>query len=230
MTAQILQFPKPGGEPFTVGDCIRFADLFCEDALLSNARHLLEHAGQAIADGRAGEAVGAMIISSRLLDREIFEVRRTSDDQKHVLFTGHIPGVKLELLALPKEASGKSEIPAPRRRRAPRPHPLLSLPFVVDRPKGTRGGRRFWHVSPTGDYLADYELGAQLAQQYLEFRDCMPPSLGWIVGDMPRNLTGVEAGFLAIVGRSASPSRARQLREHASRAMAEFAARSEGPE
>jgi len=125
--------------------------------------------------------------------------------------------------------SKRSDTPAKataKRRRTPRRHPLLGLPFIMDRRKGDRR-RCFWHVSPTGDYTVDSETGARLAQQYLEFCDGMRPPLGWIVEDMPRELTGIEIGFLRLVGLAASPYIARQVRERDAREMAEFAARGE---
>jgi hypothetical protein len=191
MTARILQFPSPAGEPFTLGDCTSFADQVREEWLLPTARDFLQYAEKYLAEGQAGAAVGAMAICAALLTREIFDVRRTPKDVQHVLFT------------LPKGATSASEMPVPRRRRTLRRHPMLALPFVADRPRGDKRGRCFWHVVPTGDYMVDFRTGEKLAQQYLGFRDGMLPLLNWIVGDMPRPLTGIEVGFLYLISRAA---------------------------
>jgi hypothetical protein len=105
---------------------------------------------------------------------------------------------------------------------------LGCVPFVVDLPCPERKRSRrhcSWHVSPTGNYSADLQTGAALAQQYLEFRDCVPRPLQWIVGDMPRELTGIEIGFSRLIGLAASPHRHVRFATTNSRVEAQFAAR-----
>lgn len=95
--------------------------------------------------------------------------------------------------------------------RAPR---IEDLPFVVDRaraglpkPTGKQSPRCFWHVSPTGKWGDDCRTGEMLAVEYLKVqsgKDAPGSFLQWIVEDMPRELTGVEVGFLTIVGHSAA--------------------------
>ena len=86
-----------------------------------------------------------------------------------------------------------------------------TLSFVVDRAAaglppatGKLSPRCFWHVAPTGDYLADTDTGHRLALEYLEADDVSrPPPLQWIVRDMPRELSGIEVGFLSVIHRAA---------------------------
>lgn len=112
----------------------------------------------------------------------------------------------------------------------PRPvsHRRRRLPFVVDRkraglppPTGEQSPRCFWRVSPIGDYERDIETGNRLAVKYLD-RGGWPP-LQWIVADMPRELTGVEVGFLRLIGLAAASSGGvwHTINERDSRVMAE---------
>jgi hypothetical protein len=64
--------------------------------------------------------------------------------------------------------------------------------------------RHFWRVKPTGDYGADCEIGTRLGLEYLAYQNSHEAScLQHIVEDMPRDLTGVEIGFLTIVAHAA---------------------------
>jgi hypothetical protein len=88
---------------------------------------------------------------------------------------------------------------------------------ALPKPKRDQFPRCFWHVKPSGDYAADCATGRKLALEYLSFAEentggC-PPSLPWIVRDMPRALTGIEVGFLTMVSYAAGAGaqRARQI-------------------
>jgi hypothetical protein len=91
---------------------------------------------------------------------------------------------------------------------------MKTLSFVVDRETaglpaamGKKQSRLcFWHVAPTGDYLADTDTGNRLALEYLEADDASRrPALQWIVADMPRReMSGIEVGFLSVILRAAS--------------------------
>lgn len=89
---------------------------------------------------------------------------------------------------------------------------IARLPFVVNRkraglPEGeSLSGLCFWHVKPTGSYGADCEIGNMFAIAYLGLRGGGPP-LQWIVLDMieqGRSFSGIEIGFLGLVGKSAA--------------------------
>ena len=93
---------------------------------------------------------------------------------------------------------------------AHKPHPVASLPFVADRSPCAEGEppRHFWTVTPTGDYGEDCRSGDRYALTYLRFEAALnhnlhPFILPWIVSDMPRELTGIEIGFLTIVDAAA---------------------------
>lgn len=58
-------------------------------------------------------------------------------------------------------------------------------------------------MSPNDNRQADVERGRQMALEWLRFcgsKNLGPVLLGWVVGDMPRNLTGLEIGFLNTIG------------------------------
>jgi len=99
-------------------------------------------------------------------------------------------------------------------------------------PAGKKSRRCFWHVSPTGNYLADIETGNWLAVEYLDHDQGGRPPLQWIVGDMPRELSGIEIGFLRLIGLAAVASGGmwRAINEHASRVMAALGFTGGGPE
>jgi hypothetical protein len=93
---------------------------------------------------------------------------------------------------------------------------IADLSFVGERKKPEAGKlpRCFWRVTPSGDYGADCELGQRLALEYLAFQEAADgSSLQHIVADMPRELTGVEVGFLTMVSFAAGGGayRARQI-------------------
>lgn len=111
---------------------------------------------------------------------------------------------------------------------------ITSLSFVADRDgkalpkydrKKDRLPRCFWHVpkiadeTKPGGYTTNSTLGERLALEYLAYEetsDVGAPMLANIVCDMPRPLTGVEVGFLQIVGYAASAgaARARRVSKH----------------
>lgn len=100
---------------------------------------------------------------------------------------------------------GRKELPPSS--EAP-PMPPGRLPFTRDvpvRPDSTT--REFWAVEPSGNWSSDTQLGSEYGRIYLDSmrRSNRGPLLGWIVSDMIRNghFTGVEAGFLGVVGRAA---------------------------
>ena len=75
-------------------------------------------------------------------------------------------------------------------------------------PKPKRGElpRCFWHVKPSGNYVADCVTGEKLALEYLAFEEEDVGGAGHlpsIVSDMPRALTGIEEGFLSMVSYAA---------------------------
>ena len=77
-------------------------------------------------------------------------------------------------------------------------------PSFVDSKRGRL--RCWWNVKPTGDYGKDCQTGRQFALEYLAFeqRDKGGPGgLQYIVEAMPRELTGVEIGFLSMVSWAA---------------------------
>lgn len=92
---------------------------------------------------------------------------------------------------------------------------VKDLSFVKER---KRLGRLFWNVTPTGSYSEDCRLGGRLAVEYLAYeeQDDGGGLLQHIVGDMPRELTGVEIAFLQLVALQAKAARgrARQINEY----------------
>lgn len=112
-------------------------------------------------------------------------------------------------------------------------HPFAALSFVADRdgktlPKPRKGQtpRCFWHVKSTGDYSRDCDIGEALALEYLAFEEADvggPGNLQMIVGDMPRQLTGVEIGFLIMVSYAAGAGagHARQVSSYWDRCRAQ---------
>lgn len=106
---------------------------------------------------------------------------------------------------------------------APKAGPdIRSLSFIQDR---KRGGLLFWNVRSSGSYASDCELGGRLAVEYLTYEEedaDGPGLLQHIVGDMPRDLTGVEIAFLQLVAFQAKVGRgrARQINDYWSRCNA----------
>lgn len=97
----------------------------------------------------------------------------------------------------------------PLRPEPPKLPPLTTLSFVHDywvRKPGRKRGepfRCFWAVSQSGNRRADVAAGRQMAVEWLRFcgnKNLGPVLLGWSIADMPRNLTGVEIGFLNCIG------------------------------
>lgn len=79
-----------------------------------------------------------------------------------------------------------------------------SLPFV------SRGNgdvaRSWWTVASSGHWSEDSMVGAEYGRIYIELaRTSMTPPLAWVVRDMIklRQWSGVECGFLSVVGASA---------------------------
>ena len=74
------------------------------------------------------------------------------------------------------------------------------LPFIRD----VKGKRRFWDVSPTGDYDTDWHIGERYALELLAYlaRSQFPFLFTWVVMAMPgeEDRSGIEAGFLGTIG------------------------------
>jgi hypothetical protein len=92
--------------------------------------------------------------------------------------------------------------PPPRRRKKTSPAQELTaaLPFVRDRKRGEKGGRCFWSVKPTGEYLVDYHQGygwSRLVLPLLKY-NVGAPLVSWIVADMIRagDQSGLALGFI----------------------------------
>lgn len=87
--------------------------------------------------------------------------------------------------------------------------PKVALPFTAERSSSDDNAQRriFWLVEPSGDWKDDTHIGSEYGRIYLEHarRTHRGPLLGWVVADMIRGgqFTGVEAGFLSVVGRAA---------------------------
>ncbi len=81
---------------------------------------------------------------------------------------------------------------------------ITDLPFVKKRTK-ERDGNCFWNVKPTDNYPTDCQTGATYGALALEFmeKDDFQSFLGWCVGDMPNDWSGIEIGFLAFIARAA---------------------------
>lgn len=97
---------------------------------------------------------------------------------------------------------------------------MLALPFVREATEAERANgfppRRFWAVTPTGAYGADYSTGARYARLALDYMVTAgtPYLLQWAVFDMMRlgrEHTGIEVGFMSAFGRIAAEAHARQL-------------------
>jgi hypothetical protein len=89
-----------------------------------------------------------------------------------------------------------------------KPHPIESLPFVFDQaPKSrTNPKRSFWHVEPTGDFHKDCRKGSEFAFELLRYEQEEKSGtsfLAMIVRQMPRDLSGIEVGFLETIGYAA---------------------------
>jgi len=100
--------------------------------------------------------------------------------------------------------------------------PYSALPFFASqRPTKQRPmPRNFWKVTPTGNYERDCKTGYEFALLFLAAEEqatggTLLPS---VVADMPRgsDLTGVEIGFLMLVGFAATDGaeRARVIANH----------------
>ncbi|HEX3862539.1 MAG TPA: hypothetical protein VHY35_12670 [Stellaceae bacterium] len=82
--------------------------------------------------------------------------------------------------------------------------PALGLSFVFDRAPDDPDDKRrcFWCVTPTGDYGVDCDTGERYAREYITYEqrdDWSGGHLQLIVGDMPREFSGIEIGFLATI-------------------------------
>ncbi|HRK97420.1 MAG TPA: hypothetical protein PLE43_02965 [Alphaproteobacteria bacterium] len=83
---------------------------------------------------------------------------------------------------------------------------LTDLPFIKDvklsdNPKGRKTERIFWQVAPTGDFSKDGLTGTQYAREFLNYaqKEGHCPLVS-IVKDMPREFSGIEIGFLSVIG------------------------------
>ena len=79
------------------------------------------------------------------------------------------------------------------------PHPALDLSFMCLRKEG---GVVYWNVETTGSYSADYERGALLGREFLDYIGEYPTAfnatlLGCIVLDMEAHpAKGLKLGFM----------------------------------
>jgi hypothetical protein len=82
---------------------------------------------------------------------------------------------------------------------------MVNLPFMGKKPNGRT---LCWKVEPTGDWLADNEIGEQYARMLLKLRTSRRPLLCLIVRDMiaTGRYTGIEAGFLGTLGHNLLPT------------------------
>lgn len=99
-------------------------------------------------------------------------------------------------------------------------HPVLALPFVRDSSEEDRvsgaNPRSFWVVDPTGHYGTDCSTGSHYAALALDYMvaNRSPHLLTWIVSDMmapPRRRSGVEVGFVSVIGRLATNAHASRM-------------------
>jgi hypothetical protein len=86
----------------------------------------------------------------------------------------------------------------------------------LPKPAGDQLPRRFWNVTPTGDYGRDCKIGRALAFEYLAMEEADthgPGHLAKIVNDMRCPIAGVEIGFLTMVAYAAGAGadRAREI-------------------
>ena len=91
-------------------------------------------------------------------------------------------------------------------------HPLTQLPFVCDTPEDREHPRKFWCATPSGDYIADCEMGGSYglaALRHMRDHDS-PPLLGDVVSSMirskgatERSNDGVVIGFCTTVAYAA---------------------------
>ena len=110
------------------------------------------------------------------------------------------------------------------KRRECAPDQLAALPFIATRgeagvPKSRKHQtpRCFWHVKPTGDYGTDCITGEKYALAYLEYAAALPVNIACgclpsIVRDMPRNLSGIEVGFLSMIDFAAEAGKHEAMR------------------
>jgi hypothetical protein len=102
------------------------------------------------------------------------------------------------------QSTANSRHPAgeePKARRAVRP-PKLSF-----QTKGRGGTHSWWGgVKPTGNHTEDCRIGRELGREWLATSHTHGglASLAWIVADMPREIYGLEVGFLREVATHAS--------------------------
>lgn len=99
-------------------------------------------------------------------------------------------------------------LPLGSKRILKKPIEITDLSFVKE---GNRKCPRiFWNVKTTGDGEKDSELGARLANEYLEYeatKGAGSPILPLIIRSMPRDLTLIEIAFLENIGRAATSGR-----------------------
>lgn len=79
---------------------------------------------------------------------------------------------------------------------------VTNLPFVKDikKTKKKEAYRSFWNVKPTDDYGVDCRTGGEYAIEYYQYRLMTGDGhsfLTWIISEMPKDLTGIEVGFLS---------------------------------
>lgn len=93
---------------------------------------------------------------------------------------------------------------------------LDCLPFVGRDLREAGHPRNFWDVSPSGDYAADCETGRMYAEDCLAYMrvNASPILLKSIVMAMPREFSGIEIGFLHVLGSAAVGPREDDQREY----------------
>ena len=83
------------------------------------------------------------------------------------------------------------------------------LSFVSYPPRTPKGEPRppcFWNIRSTGDRYRDEVIGQHLALEYLDYEERLEDGPGFmpmIVRSMPRELTGIEIGFLTLISYAA---------------------------
>lgn len=79
---------------------------------------------------------------------------------------------------------------------------LRQLPFVTE----TKEGLCLWAVEPTGDYSEDCATGRMMASLLLDHIQATnsPFLLGYVVKEMPKEMSGTEIGFFSEVAECAA--------------------------
>lgn len=90
---------------------------------------------------------------------------------------------------------------------------ITDLPFIADSGKGKNKQRNFWNVKPNGNYGDECLIGKSYALEYLQYAIITGPApISWIIQEMPKELTGIEVGFLTTLHEFATIGAASQAR------------------